>query len=71
MGEPGKYSANWQEQHFVSSLSFFEEKMKKAKEFTKEVKEIVKQERKIHVREIGKNEKSYHKYKLSNDYTVQ
>ena len=45
--------------------------MKKAKEFTKEVKEIVKQERKIHVREIGKNERSYHKYKLSNDYTVQ
>ena len=45
--------------------------MKKAKEFTKEVKEIVKQERKIYVREIGKKEKNYHKYKLSNDYTVQ
>ena len=45
--------------------------MKKAKEFTKEVKEIVKQERKIHVREIGKKGKSYHKYKLSDDFTVQ
>ena len=37
----------------------------------KQVKGIITQERKIYIREIGKKEKSYHKYKLSNDYIVQ
>ena len=45
--------------------------MKKAKEFTKELKEMVKQERKIYVREIGKKKEKNCRYKLNNDDTVQ
>ena len=45
--------------------------MEKAKEFTKELKKIVKQERKIYVREIGKKEKDCHSYKIRDDATVQ